>query len=246
MFPQVKAVQLVLATKMLGEQKMNPITVDGGKGTVELGDQGVLHLVWKRGTVLEAADVHAAMAMVNELADGAEYPMLIDISETQAVTRQARSVFSVKCAASRIALLGSSPINRIIANFAMARRTLPCPTRFSPPAMRPCPGFSRRAFPDTDRGFLRVRGAVVGCAERWAVWVAPIPLPRAESKASSKRRRQVVARMQQPTRSLTPLLPAFMRSAKPDCCSSPAVLPYQPRQDLRTTAGEVPVSRLRG
>jgi hypothetical protein len=130
MFPQVKAVQLVLATKMLGEQKMNPITVDGGKGTVELGDQGVLHLVWKRGTVLEAADVHAAMAMVNELADGAEYPMLIDISETQAVTRQARSVFSVKCAASRIALLGSSPINRIIANFAMARRTLPCPTRF--------------------------------------------------------------------------------------------------------------------
>jgi hypothetical protein len=130
MFPQVKAVQLVLATKMLGEQKMNPITVDGGKGTVELGDQGVLHLVWKRGTVLEAADVHAAMAMVNELADGAEYPMLIDISETQAVTRQARSVFSVKCAASRIALLGSSPINRIIANFAMARRTLPCPTQF--------------------------------------------------------------------------------------------------------------------
>lgn len=109
---------------------MNPITVDGGKGTVELGDEGVLHLVWKRGTVLEAADVHAAMAMVNELADGAEYPMLIDISNTQAVTRQARSVFSVKCAASRIALLGSSPVNRVIANFAMARRTLPCPTRF--------------------------------------------------------------------------------------------------------------------
>ncbi|TQJ62003.1 phage integrase family protein [Arthrobacter sp. SLBN-100] len=50
--------------------------------------------------------------------------------------------------------------------------------------------------------------------ERWGVWVAPIPLPRAESKASSKRRRQVVARMQQRTRSLTPLLPAFMRSAE--------------------------------
>jgi hypothetical protein len=128
--PDVSAGQsrtVSLSYKMLGEQKMNPITVDGGKGTVELGDEGVLHLVWKRGTVLEAADVHAAMAMVNELADGAEYPMLIDISNIQAVTRQARSVFSVKCAASRIALLGSSPVNRIIANFAMARRTLPCP-----------------------------------------------------------------------------------------------------------------------
>jgi hypothetical protein len=115
---------------MLGEQKMNPITVDGGKGTVELDAKGVLHLVWLPGTVLEAADVHAAMAQVNEIADGAEYPMLIDISNTQAVSRQAKSVFSIKCAASRIALLGSSPVNRVIANFALARRTLPCPTRF--------------------------------------------------------------------------------------------------------------------
>ena len=90
---------------------MKPITVDGGKGTVEL-DEGVLHLVWKPGTVLEAVDVHAAMAKVNELADGAEYPMLVDIANTQAVTRQARSVFSVKCAASRIALLGSNPVSR--------------------------------------------------------------------------------------------------------------------------------------
>ena len=109
---------------------MKPITVDGGKGTVELNAEGVLHLVWKSGTVLEAADAHAAMAKVNELADGAEYPMLIDISNTQAVTGPAKAVFSVKCAASRIALLGSNPVNRVIANFAMARRTLPCPTRF--------------------------------------------------------------------------------------------------------------------
>ena len=109
---------------------MKPITVDGGKGTVELDPEGVLHLVWKPGTVLEADDVHAAMAKVNEVADGAEYPMLIDIANTQAVTREAKSVFSVKCAASRIALLGSSPLNRVIANFAMTRRTLPCPTRF--------------------------------------------------------------------------------------------------------------------
>jgi hypothetical protein len=85
---------------------MKPITVDGGKGTVELDAEGVPNLVWKPGTVLVAADVHAAMAKVNEVADGAEYPMLIDIANTQAVTRQAKSVFSVRCAASRIALLG--------------------------------------------------------------------------------------------------------------------------------------------
>jgi hypothetical protein len=106
------------------------ITVDGGRGTVELDAEGILHLVWNPETVLVADDVHAAMAKVNEVADGAEYPMLIDLANTQAVTRQAKSVFSVKCTASRIALLGSNPFNRLIANFAMARRTLPCPTRF--------------------------------------------------------------------------------------------------------------------
>ncbi|MFK0039364.1 STAS/SEC14 domain-containing protein [Paenarthrobacter sp. NPDC090517] len=109
---------------------MKPITVDGGKGTVELDAEGVFRLVWNPGTVLVADDVRAAMTMINEVADGAEYPMLIDITNTRTVTRQAKSVFSTKCAASRIALVGSNPVNRVIANFAMARRTLPCPTQF--------------------------------------------------------------------------------------------------------------------
>jgi hypothetical protein len=109
---------------------MKQMAVGGGKGTLELGAEGVLHLVWNPGTILEAADVQAAMSTINEVADGAEYPMLIDITNTQQVTRRARSVFSIKCAASRIALIGSSPVSRVIANFAMARRTLPCPTRF--------------------------------------------------------------------------------------------------------------------
>ncbi|MFC9335917.1 tyrosine-type recombinase/integrase [Arthrobacter sp. NPDC057009] len=48
---------------------------------------------------------------------------------------------------------------------------------------------------------------------RWAVWVAPTPVPRTESRSVSKERRQREARMQQRTRSLTPLLPDFMRAA---------------------------------
>src|SRR5688500_1486521 len=66
-----KQVVSLSSTRCWGEQKMKPITVDGGKGTVELDAEGVLHLVWKPETVLEAVDVYAAMATVNELADGA-------------------------------------------------------------------------------------------------------------------------------------------------------------------------------
>lgn len=109
---------------------MEQETVDGGKGTIGLDGQGILHLIWGQGTVLTVQDVHAAMDKINKLAGDAEYPMLIDITHTQSVTREAKSAFSTKCAASRIALVGSSPVNRVIANFAMSRRTLPVPTRF--------------------------------------------------------------------------------------------------------------------
>ncbi|MEJ1115505.1 STAS/SEC14 domain-containing protein [Paenarthrobacter sp. CCNWLY172] len=109
---------------------MTSITVAGGKGTVALTTDDVLQLVWGQGTVLVGDDVHAAMATINEIADGAEYPLLIDITLTRQVTPGAKSVFSTKCAASRIALLGTNPVSRVIANFAMARRSLPCPTRF--------------------------------------------------------------------------------------------------------------------
>lgn len=109
---------------------MEPTTVGSGKGTIELGADGILHLVWKPGILLEADDAQAAMAKVNEIADGSTYPMLVDMASTRAVTRQAKSVFSIRCAASRIALVGSSAVDRVIANFTIGRHTLPCPTRF--------------------------------------------------------------------------------------------------------------------
>ena len=109
---------------------MEPITVDGGKGTVELGADEIIYLVWKPGIVLDGNDVHAAIATLHEIAGGSEYPMLVDMGTTKAVTRQAKSAFQIPCAASRIALLGSSPVDRVIANFTIARQTLPCPTRF--------------------------------------------------------------------------------------------------------------------
>ncbi|WP_307612707.1 STAS/SEC14 domain-containing protein [Pseudarthrobacter sp. W1I19] len=109
---------------------MEPIAVDGGKGTVKLSADGIIHLVWQPGIVLESDDVHAAMDRVNEISGGSEYPMLVDMGVTKAVTRQAKSAFQIPCAASRIALLGSSPVDRIIANFTIERQALPCPTRF--------------------------------------------------------------------------------------------------------------------
>ena len=109
---------------------MEPLMIEGGKGTIRLGSDGLINLVWNPGIVLEFDDAQAAMAKVNEIAAGSRYPMLVDMKNTQSVTRQARSVFSIPCAASRIALLGSNPVDRVVANFTLGLQSLPCPTRF--------------------------------------------------------------------------------------------------------------------
>ncbi|GAP61229.1 conserved hypothetical protein [Arthrobacter sp. Hiyo1] len=109
---------------------MEPIAVEGGKGTVELRSDGIIHLVWNDRVNIEAVDAHAAMAAVNEAGKGSEYPMLVDMATTESVHRHARAVFSIPCAASRIALLGTSPVDRVLANFFLGVHIPPCPTRF--------------------------------------------------------------------------------------------------------------------
>jgi hypothetical protein len=109
---------------------MEPVIVDGGKGTVELRSDGVIHLIWEPQVRIEQHDAQAAMAAVNEIAGERRFPMLVDMATTENVTRAARSVFSIPCAASRIALLGSSPVDRILANFFLGVHVPPCPTRF--------------------------------------------------------------------------------------------------------------------
>jgi hypothetical protein len=109
---------------------MEPVTVDGGKGTVELRTDGIIHLIWDPRVRIELQDAQAAMATVNRIAGDGSYPMLVDMATTEAVSRDARSVFSIPCAANRIALLGASPVDRIIANFFLGVHIPPCPTRF--------------------------------------------------------------------------------------------------------------------
>lgn len=48
---------------------------------------------------------------------------------------------------------------------------------------------------------------------RWGIWVAPCPVPRDLSRAASKDKRQQKSEMQDRTRMLTPLLPAFVAAA---------------------------------
>ncbi|MHA7263148.1 DUF7793 family protein [Arthrobacter sp. TMN-37] len=107
-----------------------PQPIEGGKGTLELRPDGVLHLRWNRGIHIATEDARAAMADVDLLCADTSHPMLVDMEETKSVSRGARSVFSIPCGASRIALLGSSPVDRLLANFFLGLHSPPCPTHF--------------------------------------------------------------------------------------------------------------------
>ncbi|MFY9633819.1 MAG: STAS/SEC14 domain-containing protein [Cellulosimicrobium cellulans] len=103
---------------------------DAAKADLTLDAQGVVQLTWPRGVSISQADAEAAMRGVNELCGEVRHPMLVDMATTAQVSRGARTVFGRPCQASRIALLGSSPVDKVLANFILGLNKLPCPTRF--------------------------------------------------------------------------------------------------------------------
>jgi len=74
----------------------------------------------------------AAMAAVDELNCGRERPLLVEMAGAETPSREARRLFSERCTATRIALLGASAVDRVRASLAPepGRLGYPVPTRF--------------------------------------------------------------------------------------------------------------------
>ncbi|WP_238324995.1 DUF7793 family protein [Paenarthrobacter nicotinovorans] len=92
--------------------------------------EDIMFLAWKPGVRIEAANARAAVEAVNDLAAGSRYPLLVTMAETAHLSRAARDVFVEPCAASRIALLGNNPVDRMLADYQLAVQEPPCPTQF--------------------------------------------------------------------------------------------------------------------
>jgi hypothetical protein len=104
------------------------VVIDGAKGTVELRG-GVLFLRWIRGASIEEQDARSAMATVRRLRRGRRYPMLVDMA-TATLSGKARTVFAASCPVTRLALLGSTPVDWVVVKFFLGRCSPRCPARF--------------------------------------------------------------------------------------------------------------------
>jgi hypothetical protein len=99
-----------------------------GKGTMELSG-GVLRLRWKQGAYIGIDVAHAALAAIATLGQGVCLPMLVEI---HGVTHSAaaRKVFPDPSSISRMALLGDSPVDRVIAMFRLSLVPAGFPIRY--------------------------------------------------------------------------------------------------------------------
>lgn len=97
---------------------------------VRLVPLGIVRLTWSPGLQITDTLARRAMELVDLTNTDRERALLVDMTGTAALTRGARMTFTRRCSASRIALLGRSPVDRVIANFALGVSSTPVPTRF--------------------------------------------------------------------------------------------------------------------
>lgn len=95
-----------------------------------LDPQGFVTLTWAPGLQIDGELAQRAMVALDVFNGGANRPLLVDMTGTAPLTRDARVQFAKPSSASRIALLGSSEVDRVIANFAVALTRAPIPIRF--------------------------------------------------------------------------------------------------------------------
>lgn len=103
---------------------------NGDQMTMVLDADGIARLWWEPGVTITGDLAREAVAALARVCDGERKPMLVDMQGTGTLTRDARVVFAQPSSASRIALLGKSAVDRVIANFALGVSPVPVPTRF--------------------------------------------------------------------------------------------------------------------
>ncbi|OMH22988.1 STAS/SEC14 domain-containing protein [Tersicoccus phoenicis] len=114
----------------MAERAVDGTGPDADITRLDFDDDGVLHLVWRDGVAIDGVRARRAMDRVNERCGVRPAPLMIHMAGTASVDRAARQVFTQRCAATAIALLGASAVDRVLANFFLGVNAAPCPTRF--------------------------------------------------------------------------------------------------------------------
>lgn len=95
-----------------------------------LDDTGVLHCIWPAHHDITAPLARLAVARAAELAGDHRYPLLVSLIGIHRISRATYAEWAAQTAANRVALLGRTPVDRVIADFAIGLTDLPLPVRY--------------------------------------------------------------------------------------------------------------------
>lgn len=105
------------------------VQIRGDKGGVEFLD-GILYLRWNNGVVIGQEEAVAAVEALRSLANSTKHPLLVHMGAPAWIGCKAQEILAVAPPVTRVALLGSSPVDMVIAHFFMMRHRPPCPARY--------------------------------------------------------------------------------------------------------------------
>jgi hypothetical protein len=92
---------------------------------------GVVRLTWAPGVEIDRDAAEQAVRAVDGLNADGPRPLFVDMTGTTVITRQARQFFTRPMASvTRLALVGRSAVDRVVANFALGVSGTPMPTRY--------------------------------------------------------------------------------------------------------------------
>lgn len=103
-------------------------TADGYAEVVQ--DDGHVRIVLPVGAVITGGIAATAAREFADLTGNSLVPLLLELTGVESLTRTARGIFAAARNASAVAVLGSSQVDRVIANFLLGGDLPPCPTRY--------------------------------------------------------------------------------------------------------------------
>ena len=97
---------------------------------VRLREGGIIEVALPANEEIEGPEARVAGAAVRALANGRRVPVLLVITGVVGVSVEARHVYSTSIAASAFALVGESPVDRVIAHYLLRSKTEAIPAQF--------------------------------------------------------------------------------------------------------------------
>ncbi|MET1020663.1 MAG: hypothetical protein ABWX69_00485 [Arthrobacter sp.] len=109
------------------ESRTTPAGVQIG---VRMFDGGIIGVALPPNEEIEGPAARVAGAAVRALANGRRIPVLLVITGVVGISAEARHVYATSIAASAFALVGESPVDRVIAHYLLRSKTETIPAQF--------------------------------------------------------------------------------------------------------------------